>query len=203
LRVDQVGGSADDFSVQLEIDFGSRYLTDTVGVASTTDALVLDFGQQTISAPSKIRTDEYVTSPTITIRASNTNASPGDLDFIDLVLIPVDEFAVDAIIAEAALAKTLSADRYLDVDSVTYPFAYIRTLLRETEAIEGNNQEAIVETWITIANNQAILQNNTDQRLWFLHLFDAGSGQYSASLKVCTSVQAWRNQRYFSYRGDQ
>ncbi|MHC4734093.1 MAG: hypothetical protein ACYTDW_06480, partial [Planctomycetota bacterium] len=199
MRVDQTGGSSDDFSVQLEIEFGSRYLTDSVRAVSTSDAEVLDFGQQVLGTPSKIRSDEYILDPIITVRVSNDNAAPGDLDFIDLILIPVDEFAVDANYTE----NRLIADYYLDIDSVTYPRAYIRSILRGTETVEGSEVEGIIEVWRTITNGQAILQANVDQRLWFFHLLDSEQGYYTAPLKIASSVQAWRNQRYFSYRGDQ
>ena len=125
------------------------------------------------------------------IDASNLNAAPGDLYIYDLILLPVDEWAIDVQTQASGLHDDIQTLTYLDIDSVGVPKVDARTILRLKA-----DDTAVVE-WIRISSGASILQANVDQRLWFL-MDNIGGG---ALIEIANTIQAFNNWRYQAMRG--
>lgn len=133
LRVQQSGGTAGDFEIQLRASAfkqSSNLYTQTptrptrlVGFGPH----VIDLGRITLP-PGGAQQSETFETIFITIRSACIEAGGGALYLYDLVLMPVDEWAIDveedAIIADT---NTLHAENYMDIDSASNP-RYYRTV---------------------------------------------------------------------------
>jgi hypothetical protein len=122
----------------------------------------------------------------------------GVLDIYDLILMPVDEMIIDARVATTSVfgGAGVQGDAELNIDSVKYPKASVRSFV-----IEENTIPAIWRTNGTLA----FLQANKDQRLWFLimrwDIFGATPG-WAGRFSLAGSPQAFSNARYLSLRGE-
>lgn len=207
VRARRTGGSATDLSVRIQVVTGSGGISFTSEVAqlqTTTAFELLDFKQIEIPVSGAIRSDELPDTIEIRIQASAASGTP-DLYLYDLILIPVDEWAIDAydptnsdgsIIGGAVQEKR----RQLDIDSVSYPILDIRTLVREVTVTD-----LIVAEYNPITGGEAIAQNNRDQRYWILAARTSATGSsYSwiAEPQIAHAVKAYKNERYLALRGD-
>lgn len=125
-----------------------------------------------------------------------SSSGVGAVDLIDLILIPVDEFAF-----EVGFNSTVDADeggwyadylRYYDADSISFPRMNPRSWLR-------SGSEFIIPLQ-TKANGPLALQANRTQRVWFLGqcYLDA----LAASWEMGHRLQLWHTPRYLAMRGD-
>lgn len=142
----------------------------------------------------------------IAIQFTVDNALNGDLNYYDLVLIPVDEWAVDSDIGTGAPFSPLSAYEpaggltgggpvKLIIDSIEYPKQYLRTY-------SMTRTPQVWEQWHKIANGPAILQANSQQRLWFLILRNSiAPDTWYSEPEIAHSIQVFRQNRYKSLRG--
>jgi len=127
----------------------------------------------------------------IAIQIGSSNGTD-NFDIIDLWLMPVDEWAMDAQIASDLMILP-TASRF---DSLRYP----RRILRA--GIFDIDYTTMLETFSVRKNGPAILQANARQRLWFLMFKIDITDHEESFLQHQMRVQLFRNQRYFSYRGN-
>ena len=114
----------------------------------------------------------------------STNGAPGDLYMYDLIMIPVDEWAV-----EYRWAFELNWNEYLDA-GITYPKIPSRCTTRESD-------DAIEDFAQVISNGAPILQANARQRYWFFPFYATYGDAFFGG-----TVRLQRQQRYLSLRGD-
>jgi hypothetical protein len=196
LRVVEFSLSA-NFSVQLVISSSSggqsitAPITSTGGFASQT---VMDFGIVTLPlAP--LRTSEVVDQIVFDVQAEHTVALAETLHFVDLILMPVDEWAARSF--DTVLSATSDAaigDRVL-IDSITYPKRHIRSY------VQNISTSRVSSLWALSPNGKAILQHNRDQRLWFAIFNNTVAAGLQWNAGHTARVQVERNQRYLGPRG--
>lgn len=132
---------------------------------------------------------------TIEVEFGNDDGT-GTIDMIDLILMPVDEWACEI---NGGSENTLSVAAYFDsygeIESARYPRIPIRSLLWLQTGY-------ILRTLSTISSGQASLQPNSRQRLWFLPrvINESAAGQNPAGL---LGVGIKRSSRYLTLRGDE
>lgn len=162
--------------------------------------VILDFGEVVIGPATSVAPytmlDQY-----INIEAFEPVGSV-DTYFYDLILIPVDEWAIDC----EDMFKNNSGPTFvngylteLGIDAVQNP-RNLLTYLLYTPYDQPSRY------WRPITNGIPILQTGKQQRLWFLHtLFDdyADADDQRGKHEIASTVQVWKNQRYTTLRGDQ
>lgn len=197
MRAEQSGGSAGQIAFRLVSFYGSTelVLSGAQYFQSTNPWQVLDFGAIEFPGP-PLTSAEVSQSSGFIIQAYSTSATP-DAYLYDLILIPVDEWAGDFGARSEESEDSVQLIDYLDVDSLEprYP---VRALVRTESG------DYVKTRWASITNGPAILQPNVDQRLWFfsMELRTDSSPELQAPPYHGFSIQLYRNQRYYSYRGD-
>jgi len=180
------GISNGDIRSYLKIILGASTTTKTVGnINSTGDWHYLDYGIITI--PPALLPKSYEGSVTIEVWASNDYTSPLDFDWIDLILVPIDEYAIEAIMNDDAVHYRGDV---LTLDSISYigkrdVFSVLR--------YESDFQ--IHDSPLAISSGPVQLQANADQQLYF---YVTNSSRY----EWLGRLQAWDNERYLTLRGD-
>lgn len=204
VRVQRTAGASTDFTIQLQISSGSGGVTtttNTVQVQTTTVFELLDFGQVQIPAAGSLGLAEMGDQTTIDIQASAASGTP-NLIFYDLILIPTDEWSIDAIDkandTDSVVGRTDDIDRLINIDSITRPKQAIRALVQEVGTAR------VSSIYNAVTPGEAILQANADQKLWFLtaNTSATGSSYYWFSRpEVAHSVQLFKNERYLGLKG--
>jgi hypothetical protein len=187
LRTYQNGGSDGDFTAALEIF--DIYTTEEVTIDDSSLYAITDLGLVTISPINLMDGDDVFNAATINVQLSNSNAAPGDLYVIDLILIPVDEWAGQFSWHDG---DRMDWNDLLDVDGLTHLRVDVRAFLRDPSDM------SIYSIWQPIAVEGPILQANADQRLWLFTMDRYGRAYISTG----HSMQMVGNQRYDSMRGD-
>jgi hypothetical protein len=204
--------AAGDISLRIEQTYGygrgSSALTDWVTNEYPLMPELYDMGRIVIPPSPWIKLEED-TPLGFLISARNNDAGAAHVVRIyDLILIPVDEWAGDFTGTPVSWTDYLSGNRsstvdawggkgrYFYIDSITYPKWDLRalSLIRDTDNFTGLAD--------TVANRPAILQNNKNQRIWFLAVrHDVGTDKVSV-FEMCHSVEVYRQANYLSMRGD-
>jgi len=205
LRARRTAGSQTDFDIQLLITSGSggiSFTTESRQLETTTAFELLDFGQVKLPVAGNLNLSELGDTTTIAIQASAASGTP-DLYLYDLILIPVDEWSIDAVDktneSDSDIGRSGDVQKYLDIDSLTRPKVPIRSLVRQ------NDSNLITSIYDSITPGEAILQANTRQRLWFLAAQTSATGSsYSwiSPPEIVHSVQIYKNERYLGLRGN-
>lgn len=205
LRARRTAGASTDLSVRLQVTSGSggiTFTTQSKQLQTTTAFEVLDFGEIALPVSGSFKSNDLGDITTIAIQASAASGTP-DLYLYDLVLIPVDEWAVDAVdFANTALSdvgRSGNIAKLLDIDSITDPRIDIKTLVRTSDT-----NGLITAEYNPITNGPVILQANKDQRLWFFAMQTSATGaSYSwlAPPEIAHSVQIFKNEGYLGQRG--
>lgn len=175
--------------------------------STTLDWQIIDFGQWQLPGFTDVNDDEGVTGLELVINCQSTSGTPGDLIFYELILWPIDEWAVETFdVSLDGVQGWVGGDRgtgrtwrYLSVDSLGYP----KRVLRSISKISDTDIRSV---WRPITNGPAILQANADQRLWFLSLRNDDVGslpeyQYHSEPYVGSTILVKKSQRYLSMRG--
>jgi hypothetical protein len=198
-RVEQTAGTAGHIALQLTIDIGDQTYNSSGSPATVQDVgfpEIVDLGRIDIPhGTGSLTTGEKLQTLLIEIHASALGNAT--IDFYDLILMPADEMLIDAQIQTNKLdGGAVQADDVLSIDSVVYPKAPIRSLVRASDG-------QISSLWRT-KGTLAFLQANEDQRLWFLLMTwdtsatDGWAGRFSMGARM----QAFNNWRYLSLRGE-
>jgi len=171
-------------------------------VQTTTAFEVLDFGQIKIPAAGSLKLTELGDETVINIQASAASGTP-NLVLYDLILIPTDEWSIDAIDkaneSDSDVGRSGDIQKYLDIDSITKPKTSVRSLVKQV------GSDFVTSIYNSVSVGEAILQANADQRLWFFVMQTSATGDsYSwiAPPEICHSVQLYKNERYLGLRGN-
>lgn len=191
VRVDETAGVAD-----YNISLGARNPSGGSNYWQTSEVLydyaalgLLDLGMVTLPGVGGFDADE-VGGFMLELYSDSTAA--GSVEFMDLILIPIDEWA-GHFVEIGTNPRFTSKDYYLLIDSVAHPKRNIRCALFESAT------DLFESPQMTIAADKAILQANAAQRLWFVA--SATNGDVTAVHEFAATIQAYKNQRYFSMRG--
>lgn len=199
LRVYKYGSGVSNWQIRLQTIFGSgggKVNSKIVFPTAGADWEVLDLGQISIPTVQLPQSAGNIGDQlSISVQGYNTATGIG-LELYDLILIPHDEWAVDAIAPEYSATATteVKGSYYMDVDSISNPKSSILTLNR-------NAADQIVSRYQSLSNGPAILQVASTQRLWFLAM--AYTTFWYASPEVTGSIQVFKQQRYLGFRGTQ
>lgn len=198
VRVFKSSGAANVWQVRLRTTFGSggSYVdSKVVFPTSLADWEVLDFGQISIPTTQVSQQAGNLGDQLKISIQGKCSATSSALVLYDLILIPVDEWAIDARPprVEATMFSQVKSSNYLDVDSITNPKALLTVLNR-------NEADLIVSRYQAINNGPAILQAGRQQRIWFLGMATTGSYWYGYP-SLAGTVRVFRQQRYMVLRG--
>ncbi len=201
LRVQRTAGGITNFDVQLQFVSGSggiEFTTVSKQIQTTTAFEMLDFGQIQLPVGGTFKLTDLGDVTEIRIQASAASGTP-NLIIYDLILIPVDEWSIDsadfANTDDSIVGRSSDLAKLLDVDSITNPRIDIQSLVRLVDS------EQITSVYDPISPGKAILQDKTQQRLWFLAAQTDITGTVTAWIsppEIAHSVQLFKNERYLT-----
>jgi hypothetical protein len=195
LRGKQVGGVAGDIRAYLAYGSGAIRAT-TQSVTWTTVAVpqLLELGLVKIP-DSDSMLDLTPNNFAFEIWMNNTNVAPGDIFLYDLILLPVDEWAIDTgNMTGSSLARN-EFGRKVEVSS-TNPKENLTAVLQNVAPATA------ISGWAQYASGQAILQANETQRLWFLSERYSAAAAWTSEVAVGHNVNLNAIMRYLGMRGD-
>jgi len=121
---------------------------------------------------------------------------PG-LYFLDLILIPSDEWMGDFVDEALSVSTAWSNGKVFEIDSIVYPKTEMRGIVRHSAT------DAINAIYVPLTPGPAMLQPNAQQRLWVL--VDKSDTTYTpdwnCSPHIGMSAQSYRVSRYLGMRG--
>lgn len=206
LRAGVMSGSSSDIHARLQVRTGTGGVTlETKDdyLKGTTDYEVLDFGRISIPASGLLDVADLGDSTVLALQFRNDSGATRTVRIHDLILIPVDELAIDSVdyanIAGSIIGHQSFTPHLLDVDSLTYQKVDVRTLVRTADIDE------YVTSIYVASGGPMILQANAHQRLWVFCMNTSAVGtsyKWLAEPWVCHSVQVWCNGRWLGLRGD-
>lgn len=197
VRVYKYGVGTNTWQLRLRTSFGTGgSKKDSKAAFPTTGAdwEAVDMGEVTIPTAQVSRLGNNLGDQLkLTVQGYCTTTGNG-IVLYDVVLIPVDEWATDAITPEPSTSDVakVKGGAVLDIDSITNPKASII-------ATNRTGGDLIVARYQAINNGPAMLQVGVKQRLWFLAL--SYENFWRASPEVAGSVQVFKQQRYLGFRG--
>lgn len=174
---------------------GSKVTTQTAYPTTLADWEVVDLGQIAISTrQTAFQAGSLSDQLKLVVQGYNTSTLK-PLTLYDLILIPIDEWAVDSRIPDLITSGTpqIATHSYMDLDSITNPKVSI-------SAMNRNSAGLIVSRYQTINNGPVIFQKNKDQRLWFFNMDYAN--YWRGYPELIGSVQVYKQQQYLGFRGD-
>lgn len=193
LRVKRTAGVYSDFTIRLQVSTGSggvTFTSETKQVQSLMAFELLDFGRITLPVSSLLMGTELGDNTIINIQASAAGGTP-DLYIYDLILLPVDEWAIDAtdkaLETDSEVGASGGFPKVMDIDSVTNFKRNIRALVRRF----GSN--LITSIYQPITNGEAILQANAPQRLHFLAARALLTGAHTGANNAATLTDSTVN----------
>jgi hypothetical protein len=195
LRGKQVGGVAGDIRAYLAYGSGAiRAVTQSVTWTTVAVPQLLELGL--IKIPdSDSMLDLTPNQLAFEIWMNNTNVAPGDVFLYDLILLPVDEWAIDTgNMTGSSLARN-EFGRKVVVDS-TNPKENLTAVLQNVAP------DTALSGWAQYASGQSILQANETQRLWFLSERYNAAAAWTSEVAVAHNVNLNAVMRYLGMRGD-
>jgi len=210
VKAKQSSGSAGDLKFRVWLSYwtglvapsinSALFVSPEVEFTTTNDWQWLDFGEHTIDPV-------YGSFDVLSLRLNLDvyGNVPSDAVWYTVVLLPVDEWAIDAIDPyNDVYTFTGARDDYqvygnaLNVDNVSDPRRH-RTTVHSTYGSQD-----IAVNWQGRAPHGAVLLPETRQRLWFVATrYDSLSTMEEQSQPyICGSVQAFATERYLLMRGD-
>lgn len=183
--------------LRLQMRFGSggmRLNTNPVYPTANKEWEAVDFGQLAISTREIACMGGSLSDQMQIVVQGYTTATARQLYLYDVVLMPIDEWAIDAYIPDLTPVGTpqIANQNFLDVDSITNPKIAISALNRNPAGL-------IVSKYQAVNNGPMILQANKDQRLWFMVLH--WNDYWASYPEAPGSVQVYKQQQYLAYRG--
>lgn len=195
--LDQEGGVANDFALRFDAANAGDdpfFQSELVTVESLDTDYSIDMGSFTIKEQIGVDFEEL----TFTLYATNSNGTPGNLEFNHVVLIPADEYMFESKTDDESDDARINDSGYLAVNGLI-PKSPQSILLDTTN-------DTLLKNYQYLSNNaNPILQANTRQRLWFFTNYITVSGSIVepiSDFRDVFSVQIETNQRYLSLRGN-
>lgn len=175
-----------DILSYLDIELGSSNRTKSVGnIGIDDDWYYFDYGIITI--PPALIPNTYSSNTVINVYAINQNANSITFDWVDLILIPIDEYAIE--IRQDPTAIKSTKDTTI-IDSTSYIGK--RNIFT---ALWGGGYNYISDVPLAIAPEPVQLQAEADQKIYFF-VPDASKYEWLGR------IQVWKNERYITFRGD-
>lgn len=197
LRVFYNNALGQGWNLRLQLRIGSggaKFTTDPVYPTTLCQYEILDFknliilNRQSASLNGNISDQLQIAIQGYSISTSKP------LTLYDLILIPTDEWALDAIVPETVTTATpqIVTHNVLDIDSIGNPKVGISVTNR-------NNNGLIVSQFQAINNGPVILQKAADQRFWFVNM--TYENFWKGNPEILGSVQVDKQQQYLGFRG--
>ena len=204
VRGKQVAGAAGAVGVRLgyapaDSVYPAVKFTTTRHFLNLNDDQLLDMGE-IVLGPAVDTFPLEVSHTYIEVEASSA-AVADSADFYELILIPIDEWAIDAedmLKNSGWLGYTNDYWSHWEGDGIRNQRNILSNLI-------GTVSGKIARYWRPITNGLPILQTGKKQRLWFLHArYDdyADADDLRADSEIASTVQIWKQQRYSTLRGD-
>ena len=200
LRVANSTANLTTYTVQIEIIASDlTYTTQTIlrGLTNVSPQgfQEIDFGEVTLPPFfNSLNSGGESAGFDIVIKLSSVNSS-NNLELIDIILMPIDEWAGEFLPPENSSSISL-IDRRLIIDSIVKPKIHIKSV---TEDISTGLVDSIYQS---IVNGPIILQANTKQRLWIR----IAEGETTTDVRYWEltpgSILVEKTSRYLSLRGN-
>jgi len=181
--------------------YGGLFYTDlayfTYSSTDIHESELIDLGQIILPPSSAFASTETVGDLAVRIEIKGDSAKT--FRIIDVIILPVDEWAIDMPSAAALYNRGSQLyNTYAIVDAVEYPKYQMRTSLYHSI------DDQVVTTIPYATNNPANIKSGRRQRLWFVRQLGPpfAAFQYGGRAECASTVQAWIQQRYLSMRGD-
>lgn len=197
LRCYYNNADANAWNLRLQLRIGSggtRYTTKTNYPTALSQYEVIDFEQIIISNRQVSSLAGTLSDQLQLVIQGYCDTLSRPITLYDLILIPVDEWALDALVPETSSVGTpeISVNNYLDIDSIANPKVNISVANR-------NSAGLIVAQYQAINNGPVILQKNATQRYWFLGM--TYESFWKANPEIIESIQVFKQQQYLGFRG--
>jgi hypothetical protein len=198
LRCFYNNASSQAWNLRIQLRFGSGGTkTNTQSAYATTlsNWEAVDLGQLAISTQQISSSVGSLPDEMKIVVQGYCTALSKPLTLYDLILIPIDEWAIDARIPELAATGSpeIDVNDYLDIDSISNPKVAI-------SAYNRNPAGQIISRYQNVSNGPVIFQKNKDQRLWFANL--TYENYWRGYPETIGSVQIFKQQQYLGYRGE-
>lgn len=203
LRARQTSGGAGDIGFAIKIGYTgvstSRFFfeSDTVYLKTTTLEELLDFGKVEIST---VKGQDNAYRIRIFIYVIGNGVS--DAALYDLILFPVDEWAIDCrdeikdSESNVESRGVIALHTYIDIDGITNPSNNKQCLLKFRDTDEFSME------YNPITNNYPILQVYSNQRYWFLvSQYNSTNDVWKAIFNSNSTISVIDSQRYIAMRG--
>jgi len=195
LRAKQVGGASGDLKAKLVIGpmISALYETDTVIWPETGRWLALDLGKWSYPWGGRIRDSESAGEFSITVHAQRVSGA-ATCRFADLVLMPMDEHAMEAIFESAGI-NTVD---YALLDSISDPklSVRVREYLAADDSLSGWGMPIV-------PGGRLRFPHDAQHRWWFFNMRDDDlENEYESLPQDLFEINAWATKLYHSVRGD-
>jgi len=178
---------------------GARTTTSRQFLNTNGDQL-LDFGEIVIGPATSVYPLQ-VAHTYLQIEANCTDGGGATAYFYELILMPIDEWAIDA----EDTSKKSSSRGYTNDFWARLSVDGIRNQRSLLSFLVGGTSGQITKYWRPITNGIPILQTGKKQRLWFMgtlnYPYNDADNVLSAP-EICSTIQVWKQQRYTTLRGD-
>lgn len=197
LRVYYNNALAQAWNLRLQLRIGSggaKYTTDSIYPTTLSQYEILDFKNLIISNKQAASLNGNIADRLQVAVQGYCTSTSKPLTLYDLILIPTDEWALDAIVPETVTTATpeIVTHNVLDIDSIGNPKVSVLVANR-------NPNGQIVSQFQAINNGPVILQKSADQRFWFVNM--TYENYWKANPEILGSVQVDKQQQYLGFRG--
>ncbi len=201
IRLVQTAGVADDVTGVVMMAYGSLdvdnerlWQSPIFTIHNLNYEVVFDLGSVEIGSNGQVLTTEAMDDIRFYVGLDSA-ASTGVVDLLDLILIPIDEFAWDVGLVDqypAITSGVVDQNRYYFLDSIGMPRFQYRAM------VKMHSGDKVVQNLENIANSPFAIQSNAAQRIWSLSSY----GTFPWSHVICQRIQMQAIQRYLSMRGN-
>lgn len=197
LRVYYNNALASAWNLRLQVRIGSGGATitsETVYPTTLAQYEMLDFKNLIISNKQRASLNGNISDRLQIAIQGYATSTLKPITLYDLILIPTDEWALDAIVPETVTTATpeIITHNILDIDSIGNPKVSLLVANR-------NPNGQIVSQFQAINNGPAILQKAADQRYWFVNM--TYENFWKGYPEILGSVQVDKQQQYLGFRG--
>ena len=156
----------DDVEYRLKSQSGSGGIVDYSEIKFAEDLTaskqVIDFGRLELPTSGETSIDLLSDQLEIAVQLRH-DALPGETaEFFYLVLIPVDQYSIDAIDANNIDESIIGDLELLNIDSIENPRIDVRTI---AEKITGSSTK-IYSVWQPVSRGKFVLQPEKEQKIW-------------------------------------